>query len=92
MRIEAYNQIATMYNATSVKKAATTGLVNGARDEVQISSAGQDYQVAKKAVAEVADIRTDLVAEMKEKLKSGKYEVSTDDFADKLITQFGSLF
>ena len=48
MRIEAYNQIASMYKAA--KPAKTQGSASpGGRDEVQISQVGRDYQVAKQA-------------------------------------------
>lgn len=88
MRIEAYNQVAQIYNAnkatgmTGVKKASM------GRDEVQISSVGRDYQVAKKAVAEASDIREDKVAEMKSKIASGSYQVDTGDFASKLLSKY----
>ena len=61
------------------------------RDEVQISSFGRDYQIAKKAVAEASDIREDRVAEMKTKLESGEYQVDTEDFASKLLEKYMGL-
>ena len=65
MRIEAYNQVAQLYktNKTSNTRPASASAMG--RDEVQISSFGRDYQIAKKAVAEASDIREDKVAEMK---------------------------
>ncbi|MCF0131987.1 MAG: flagellar biosynthesis anti-sigma factor FlgM [Pseudobutyrivibrio sp.] len=85
MRIEAYNQVASLYQANQVKKTqATDKTVASARDEVQISSVGKDYQVAKKAVNEAGDIREDRVAEVKAKMKSGEYSVNVEDFAKKL--------
>lgn len=90
MRIEAYNQVAQLYQTSNTKNTSQTGKTNSmGRDEVQISSTGKDYNVAKAAVSEAADIREDLVAEMKAKINSGTYEVSSDDFAEKLLGQFG---
>ena len=88
MRIEAYNQVAQLYktNKTSGPKAA--GKTSMGRDEVQISSFGRDYQIAKKAVAEASDIREDKVAEMKTKLESNDYQVDTGDFASKLLEKY----
>ncbi len=92
MRIEAYNQVAQLYQTSNTKNTSQTGKTNSmGRDEVQISSTGKDYNVAKAAVSEAADIREDLVAEMKAKINSGTYEVSSDDFAEKLLGQFGSI-
>lgn len=93
MRIDAYNQVAQLYQTTSTKSTkSTTGVAKTPRDQVQISSTGRDYQVAKSGVAEAADIREDLVADVKSRLKAGTYEVSTDAFADKLLAQFNSIF
>ena len=88
MRIEAYNQVAQLYetNKTSNSRAAATTSMG--RDEVQISSFGRDYQIAKKAVAEASDIREDKVAEMKSKYESNDYQVDTRDFASKLLEKY----
>lgn len=90
MRIEAYNQIAQIYKTK--KTGAVTGTENASagRDEVQISSFGRDYQIAKQAVAEASDIREDRVAELKDKVNSGNYEVDTADFASKLLEKYNA--
>ena len=64
MRIDAYNQIAQVYKTTSAAKLQKTENARHGRDEVQISSLGRDYQIAKQAVTEAADIREDKVAEL----------------------------
>lgn len=87
MRIEAYNQIAGLYNTTKPAKAQGTTRAGG-RDEVQISQAGRDYQIAKQAVAQAPDVRMDKVAELKSRIASGEYQVSPDDFASKLIAKY----
>ena len=88
MRIEAYNQVAQLYktNKTSSTRPASASAMG--RDEVQISSFGRDYQIAKKAVAEASDIREDKVAEMKSKYESNDYQVDTGDFASKLLEKY----
>ncbi|CBK75402.1 Anti-sigma-28 factor, FlgM [Butyrivibrio fibrisolvens 16/4] len=92
MRIEAYNQVAQLYQTSNTKNVAQAAKTNGmGRDQVQISSIGKDYHVAKAAVAEAADIREDLVADIKARIKDGTYEVSADDFAEKLLSNFGSI-
>ncbi|MCR5143889.1 MAG: flagellar biosynthesis anti-sigma factor FlgM [Lachnospiraceae bacterium] len=90
MRIEAYTQVAQLYKTGNTTKAQATSNVAAARDEVQLSSFGRDYQVAKKAVAEASDIREDKVAEMKSKLESGNYQVDTGDFASKLLDKYNA--
>lgn len=87
MRIEAYNQVAGLYKTTKTTKTSASYSVSG-RDELQISQAGRDFQVAKQAVAQSPDIREDKVAQLKSKIESGEYQVSADDFASKLMERY----
>ena len=92
MRIEAYNQVAQLYQTSNTKNTSQAAKTNSmGRDEVQISSTGKDYHVAKAAVAEASDIREDLVADIKARIKAGTYDVSPEDFAEKLMSQYGSI-
>lgn len=88
MRIDAYNQIAALYKTTKPSKAKSTAEITAARDQVQISRAGKDYQIAKRAVASASDIREDKVAELKSSIESGNYNVDTGDFASKLLESY----
>ena len=54
-RIEAYNQVTQLYKNTKATKAEKSYSAVAGRDEVSISQAGYDYQVAKQAVAEASD-------------------------------------
>lgn len=92
MRIDAYNQIAQIYQTNKTAGTSAPKKTSGPRDAVQISSVGRDIQVAKQAVSAASDIREDKVAEMKAKLNSGNYNVSTDDFASKLLEKYNSVF
>ena len=88
MRIEAYNQVAQLYKTNKTSNSRATATTSMGRDEVQISSFGRDYQIAKKAVAEASDIREDKVAEMKSKYESNDYQLDTGDFASKLLEKY----
>lgn len=90
MRIEAYNQVAQLYKTNRPTSTKAAGKTSMGRDEVQISSFGRDYQIAKKAVAEASDIREDKVAEMKKKLDSNDYQVDTGDFASMLLEKYNA--
>jgi len=90
MRVEAYNQVAQIYKTDKTAAASKTTKKTSGRDEVQISSLGRDYQIAKQAVAETSDIREDKVAELSAKVRSGSYDVSTDTFAEKLLERYRS--
>jgi negative regulator of flagellin synthesis FlgM len=89
MRISAYNAITQVYQT---RKPSTTraNKTSDFRDEVDISEAGRDYQIAKKAVSESADTREDLVASMKKKY-AGDVKVDTGDFADILLQKYNGL-
>ena len=90
MRIEAYNQIASIYKTSKTGKVQQPYGVSTGRDEVQISQLGRDYQIAKQAVTEAADIREDKVAELKAKVNSGNYSVDTADFTKKLLEKYNT--
>ena len=61
------------------------------RDYLSISQTGQDYQIAKQAVAEASDIREDKVAELKTSVQSGKYDVDSGDFASMLLAKYNEM-
>ena len=90
MRIEAYNQVAQIYKANKAASAPKTVGAGTSRDEVQISSFGRDFQIAKQAVAEASDIREDKVAKIAAKVNSGNYDVNVDDFAGKLLEKYNT--
>ena len=90
MRIDAYNQVAQLYGIQKNLKTQKAQNAAGPRDQVSISQAGRDYQVAKSAVSEASDIREDKVAELKAKVNSGNYSVDTADFAKKLLEKYNT--
>ena len=90
MRIDAYNQVAQLYGIQKNLKTQKAQNAAGPRDQVSISQAGRDYQVAKSAVSEASDIREDKVAELKAKVNSGNYFVDTADFAEKLLEKYNT--
>lgn len=84
MRIEAYTQIQQMYNTSKTSKPQKTSNVSFS-DQLVLSSAGKDMQVAKQAVKNSPDIREDLTSRIKAQMQSGTYHVSAEAFADKLM-------
>lgn len=84
MRIDALYQVSQVYKTNKTQKGTDIVSAKG-RDEVQISSLGYDYQIAKKAVAETSDVREEVVNSMKESIASGTYEISGGQLAEKLF-------
>lgn len=90
MRIEAYNQVQQLYSTSKVNKPQKTEKA-AQTDGFQLSKAGKDLQTAKAAVTQAPDIRHELVDSIKERIQNGTYDVSVDDFANKLLEKFGAL-
>ncbi len=87
MRIDAYNKISQIYQTNAVKKTTkTAGAV--AADQVEISRAAKDYQVARQSVANLQDVRTDKINDIKGRMESGTYNISMEEVADKLVESY----
>ena len=87
MRIDAYAKVQQLYGSKKVHKVQKETNV-GFKDQLQISSKGKDIQTAKNAVMNVADVREEVVSTLKNKINAGNYEVSGDDFAQKLFEKY----
>lgn len=93
MRIDAYNQIKQIYGSSKLKKSNEKKNVStGFCDQLMLSNAGKDAQIAKQAIANIPDIREDVVNPLKEQIDNGTYEVDTEDFAAKLLEKYSGLF
>ena len=91
MRIEAYNPIQQVYGTKKVNKAAKTQKASATSDNFQISSFGKTLQMAQQAVKDAPDVRKDVTDPIKTAMKEGKYNVSNEDFANKLLEKLGAL-
>lgn len=85
MRIEAYTQVQQIYKTTKADKSQKKAGTGFAGDQLEISSLGKDYQVAKQAVAASRDIREEITAPLKNSIQAGTYGVDAGEFADKLL-------
>lgn len=88
MRIEAYSQIQQLYSASKPANTNKAQSNVSFKDKLNISSAGKDLQVAREALSKTPDVRTDKVNELKSAIANGTYDVSGEDFADKLLEKF----
>lgn len=87
MRIEAYTQVQQIYQPQKAGKGQKTA-GTGNTDQVQISSFGKDIQIAKAAVSGSPDVREELTAPIKARLRDGSYKVGNESFADKLLNKY----
>ena len=89
MRIDAYSQVQQVYNTHKVKTTAKASTPSF-KDAVQISGIGKDITVAKQAVAQASDIRSEITEPIKASIANGTYSVSVEDFADKLLDKYNA--
>ncbi len=87
MRIDSFSQIQQLYGLNNrPPRAAQTGSAVFA-DKLQLSDSGKDLQIAKKAMSQIPDVRTDRVAELKDQILNGTYEVSPESFAERMLSK-----
>ena len=87
MRINSFDKVSQLYKTNSSSKVQKSN-VHGASDQVQISQTGKDFQVAKAAVKNSSDIRTDKVNAIKKQMEQGTYQISNKEVADKVVDRF----
>ena len=87
MRIDAYNKINQIYQANEKTKVHSVERAKE-KDQIIISRAGRDYQVAQAALAKVPDVREDKVNDLKARIDAGTYVVKDEDFAAKLLKNY----
>lgn len=90
MRIDAYNQISQIYGMNGKIKTAQASRTTQT-DKLEISSFGRDLQIAKQAVANSPDVRTDKVEQLKSSIQNGTYNVDAESFAEKLLQKFSEI-
>ncbi len=92
MRIGSINMMGQLYGVQGAKR---TGNISGAgvpsfQDQISFSGTGKDMQVAKNALAAVPDVREAKIADLRERVQNGTYDVSVEDFAAKLISAYNT--
>lgn len=87
MRVDAINHVSQLYKPSNAKKIGKADDVQK-KDAYEISQSAKDYQIAKKAVSEAADVREEKVAQIKEALASGTYNVSSQEIAEKIVSNY----
>ena len=88
MRIEAYNQIQSVYQTQKPRQTQKTAASAYASDKVSISSFGADMAAAKAAVKNASDVRTEITEPLKAQIQNGTYNVPVESFADKLFAKY----
>lgn len=61
------------------------GQASAKADEADLSQTARDVCIARKALAAAPEVRADKVAELKQKIAEGTFEIDADLIADKII-------
>ena len=84
MRIDSYMAVNQVYGPNGVKRSPYAQSASSVRDSVEISEFGNAYQVAKKAAQGQEPVREDRVAEIKEQIANGTYNIPMSAVAEKM--------
>lgn len=79
------NKAMQIYNNKATEKVNNTKGVEKPKDELQLSNRAKEYQIAMKAFKNLPEVREDLVKDLKGQIKQGKYNVTGEEIADKII-------
>jgi len=88
MKITNVGQVMNVYNKSKVKSVSKTEQSNSIKDSVNISNTAKEFQVGLRAALNVPDIRKDKVDEIKNRVSSGTYNVSSKEVSDKMVDSF----
>lgn len=78
------SRIINSYTDGALRVGKTSGL-NMGTDEFTISSESRDFRAVFEAVSKLPDIREDKVNDIKARMDSGRYNVSSMDTARKML-------
>ncbi len=85
MRIDHINNIYETYKKQSLSSTKPVTKMQK-KDEVELSGTARDFQAVYKVLSTTPSIREDKVNEIKEKISSGTYNVSSEEVADKILS------
>lgn len=78
-------QVENKKSNRSEGKAQKTEDLKSKSDSVTITMRSEEARKAKEVYDKLPEIRQDLVDDLKERVKSGDYEVSSKEIADKIV-------
>lgn len=78
----------TQAKTNQVKKPSSTSSLQGA-DQVTLSPAAQGFSQILQKLKNTPEVREDKVAEMREKMSAGTYQINNDEIAAKLLSGMG---
>ncbi|MCR4604756.1 MAG: flagellar biosynthesis anti-sigma factor FlgM [Eubacterium sp.] len=87
MRIDSYMSVNQVYGPNKTRRSPYAAQAGQTTDALEISDFGNAYQVAKQAAKGGSPVREDKVAEIKQQLENGTYNVPLSAVAEKMASQ-----
>ena len=84
MKITSIGNIMDSYKTQKTTKVEKSKSKIGS-DVLDISSVAKEYQIAKKAIMKVDDIRESKIEDIKNRIQSGSYDVTAQEVAGKMV-------
>lgn len=56
-------------------------------DNVELSQAAGELKRARKALEEIPDVRQEKIADIKNRIENGTYEIKSDQIADSMVKE-----
>ncbi len=85
MRINKIDNIFQVYNKNSGVKKINSKEMSKDMDEIKISSKAIEFQYALQKVKDVEEMRMDKVEDIKNRIKSGTYNIEGNKIAEKIL-------
>lgn len=87
MKINPINRLNDVYKVANNKQNINK-VTKKEVDTFSISEAGKDISVARKALQNTEEIRTEKVDVIKDKINTGTYNVSGEQIAEKIVNKY----
>ena len=87
MRIDPISRAYEVYKSQKVTPAKKINSVSS-KDQVEFSSIAKEFGSVYKMAFEAPEVRKDKVESLKEQIKSGTYNVKSEEVAEKIMSQF----
>lgn len=85
MRIVGTDKLQGVYGKQAVKRVEAKTNSSQGHDSVSFSTFAREMKLATKAVKDAPDVRIDKVNQIKAQIEAGKYNVTANQIAEKIL-------
>ncbi|KAB3526649.1 flagellar biosynthesis anti-sigma factor FlgM [Alkaliphilus serpentinus] len=78
-------KVLEIYGKTNRKTTEKVSNAELPKDQLELSGAAKEFQIAMKAYKDLPEVREEKVNELKEKIQQGRYNISGKEIAEKII-------